>query len=337
MSFALLQSGNIERGWNEYEWRCECKNSLSISHRLSQPGWDGRSLKGKRLLIFAEQGVGDEIMFASCLQEVIDHADLCIVECDKRLIPLFARSFPRIQLIERIVPGEHYPSDYPSADMKIAMGSLPKFLRPTLSSFPQQTVYLIPDSQKVDEWRRRFSELGPGLKIGISWRGGSIPSIKLARSIPLTYWSKLLSMPGIHWINLQYGDCAAELMEAKETMRITIHDWEDTDPLKDLDNFAAQIAALDLVISIDNATLHMAGALGVPVWALLPFAGEWRWLQKVEDTPWYKTMRLIRQKYPNDWEEVFDRVTSDIRYYLASGRVPKIKHSYKQLLNCHRS
>ena len=337
MAFALLQSGDLNRGWKEYEWRSECKDPTSIRRNFPQPRWDGRTLKGKRLIIVAEQGVGDEIMFASCLKEVIARTGLCIVECDKRLVPLFTRSFPTIQTIDRITADDQLPSDAPPADFKIAIGSLPKFLRPGFLSFPQQNSYLVPDLQKVELWRRRFSELGSGMKIGISWRGGKKRSVQLTRSIVLEQWSELFSLPGIYWINLQYGDCSAELREAKEKTGITIHDWEDADPLKDLDNFAAQIAALDLIISVDNATVHMAGALGVPVWALLPFACDWRWMRDVEDTPWYKTVRLVRRKNLGNWEEVFSRVAQDIRHYLSTGSMPETGHSYKSLLQYEES
>jgi len=294
-----------------------------------QPRWDGRQLEGKSIIVTAEQGVGDEIMFASCLPEMIAKADLCIVECDKRLIPIFARSFPKTILIERLDSVDSYRTDITSAEMQIPVGSLPKFFRPDLASFPQQGEYLIPDNYKTEIWQKRYTELGPGIKIGISWKGGSKPAEKLARSTVLAQWAKLFSVLGAHFINLQYGDCTSELREVREKLDITIHDWEDADPLKDLDDLAAQIAALDLVISVDNATVHMAGALGVPVWVLLPFACDWRWMREYEDTPWYKSVRLIRQKNIGDWEGIFERITSNLKQYISTRTIPEIKYSYK--------
>jgi ADP-heptose:LPS heptosyltransferase len=149
--------------------------------------------------------------------------------------------------------------------------------------------------------------------VGISWRGGSNPDAILRRSIELEQWSRLFSVSGVYFINLQYGDRAQELQKAQETFEVVIHDWEDADPLKDLDWFAAQIAALDLVISVDNATVHMTGALGKPVWTLLPFIPEWRWMLNREDSPWYPTMRLFRQPAPGDWESVMKKVADDLR------------------------
>jgi len=327
MSLTLLSLGNFKDGWKKYEWRFLKKDARPSI--FPYPRWDGRPLKGKSIIISAEQGVGDEIMFASCLPELIAQAELCVVECDRRLIPLFARSFPKTIVIERLDSGNAYRPGIPLADMQIPMGSLPKFLRPNLASFPQQGEYLIPDNHKTETWRKRYTELGEGLKIGISWRGGSKPAEKLARSTVLAQWKNLFSVSGVHFINLQYGDCTNELREAREKTGITIHDWEYADPLTDLDDFAAKVSALDLVISVDNATVHMAGALGVPVWVLLPFSCDWRWMRDFEDTPWYKSVRLTRQGTFGNWNEVFERVTSDLGQYISTGVMPGIKCSYK--------
>jgi tetratricopeptide (TPR) repeat protein len=339
MSHALLLLGNFEKGWKEYQWRWETKDFLLNHKNYHQPSWDGSSLADKSLFIFAEQGIGDEIMFASCLPEIIAQAKLCIIECDKRLVPLFQRSFPTALAIERINRDDSYPAELPPTDMKTAIGNLPLFLRPNLSSFPHRNSFLIADPQKTEVWRNRFAVLGKGLKVGISWKGGSKPAVKLARSTTLDQWTKILSVSGAHFINLQYGDCTLELKEAEGKYGVTIHNWKDADSLKDLDNFAAQIATLDLVISVDNATIHMAGALGTPVWVLLPFACDWRWMRDFEDTPWYPTMRLFRQKGPGDWEGVFKQLYAALRkitetsYVFSNTSLPSLTISYKSLLD----
>jgi tetratricopeptide (TPR) repeat protein len=313
LSLALLLTGNFEEGWEKYEWRWKIKENSSLAYDLPRPSWDGASLEGKTLFVYTEQGIGDEIMFASCLPEIIDRAGLCIVACEKRLVPLFARSFPGAVVIEHFNKNNIYPGNLPPPDMKIAIGSLPKFLRPNLSCFPKHKSYLTPDARKVSLWRDRFASLGKGMKVGISWRGGRKLYDRLTRSIGLEQWGRLFSLTGVQYINLQYGDCKKELKEAEETFGVVIHDWEDSDSLKDLDSFASQIAALDLVISVDNATVHLAGALGLPVWTLLPFVPDWRWLLEREDSPWYPTMRLLRQPFRGDWESVMARVAGDLR------------------------
>jgi tetratricopeptide (TPR) repeat protein len=322
MSLTLLLTGNFKEGWRKYEWRWKERDFLKRSgahhtRSFSQPFWDGSSIKEKSLLIYAEQGVGDEIMFASCFQDLINQARVCTVECDKRLIPIFSRSFPEAVFIERIKKTDAFLSQLPQTDMVIPLGSLPKFLRPDFDAFPQ-TSYLIPDAEKVQAWRNRIKTLGDGLAVGISWRGGALPSVKRNRSIMLEQWAELFSLSGLHFINLQYGDCRNELKEAKKKLNVTIHDWEDANPLIDLDNFAAQIAALDLIISVDNSTVHMAGALGKPVWLLLPYAPDWRWMLNREDSPWYPTMRLFRQPSPGDWESVIAKVKDELLKLLGS-------------------
>lgn len=226
---------------------------------------------------------------------------------------------------------DNYPPGLPSIDFKIPMGSLSLFLRPNIESFPQEKSYLIPDSLKTDEWRKIFKELGDGLKVGISWRGGKEASVRQIRSTSLEQWADLFALKGIHFINLQYGDCTRELQEAEKKLGVTIHSYKDPDPLKDLDGFAAQISALDLVISVDNSTVHLAGALGIPVWALLPKGCDWRWMKKFEDTPWYASVRLFRQKKHGDWKEIFEHVSSNLEQYKETGVLPSMdpQSSYK--------
>ncbi|MDH4028292.1 MAG: tetratricopeptide repeat protein, partial [Nitrospirota bacterium] len=316
MALAYLAKGDLGKGWREYEWRLlEEAAPVQLDHL---PRWDGSPLKDKTLFIYYEQGIGDEIMFASCLPDLSAAGGKYIMECDERLVPLFSRSFPGAMFIPHLKPGD----EIPHADMKTAIGSLPLFFRPDLSSMPQQRSYLVPDETKAGMWRARFNGLGSGLKVGISWRGGAQERIKRIRSMSPEQWSGIFSIPGAHFINLQYGDCSQELKELRETRGVTIHDWEDADPLKDLDNFAAQIAALDLVISVDNSTVHMAGALGIPVWALLSEACDWRWMRDVEDTPWYRSVRLIREESEGGREGALERAAEILNEYVATGSLP---------------
>ena len=136
--------------------------------------------------------------------------------------------------------------------------------------------------------------------------------VQSIRSIALERWVSLLSIQKYSFINLQYGDCSSELRELREKYGISILDWEDTDPLKDLDNFAAKIASLDLVISIDNSTVHIAGALGIPTWVLLPFIPDWRWMLNREDSPWYSSIRLFRQSSLEEWDRVIENIKKQL-------------------------
>ncbi|HUJ19140.1 MAG TPA: tetratricopeptide repeat protein [Nitrospirota bacterium] len=319
MGPALVAKGDLDRGWQKYEYRLSIKDAQTTS--FTYPDWDGSSLQGKTLLVYTEQGVGDEIMFASCLPDVINEAGRCIVECDARLAPLFKRAFPRIYTIQRGKGADHYPKELPLPNCKVAMGSLPRFYRSSLKSFPHQHHYLTADPAAVAHWKDRFNSLGSGLKIGISWRGGKIAVVRRTRSTSLDQWKDLLLMRDACFINLQYGDCKNEIQDIHTKLGVTIHDWDDSDPLTNLDDFAAKISALDLVISVDNSTVHLAGALGVPVWTLLTFGSDWRWMRDVEDTPWYHSMRLLRQPVAGDWGAVFSRVTAGLTQAHANRKV----------------
>jgi len=310
LSSVLILSGKLGEGWEEYEWHL--KSAGSRYHQYQYPVWDGSPLEGKSLLLVSEESVDDEIMFASCLPDVIAKATLCMVECDPRLIPLFSRSFPRAICFER---GSQYPPDLSSVQLKAAIGNLPKYFRPDLNSFPDRKDYLVPDRDRVHFWREHFQQLGEGLKIGISWIGDQHHNVNLPRSIPLEQWGQLFSLPGFSFINLQFGDVGAETNAIRDNLGMTIHDCKDADPPENLDDCAAQIAALDLVISVDNATVHLAGALGKHVWTLLPYVPDWRWMLNREDSPWYPTMRLFRQSSPGDWDSVIKRIVGELKFF----------------------
>ncbi|MGC2063422.1 MAG: tetratricopeptide repeat protein, partial [Thermodesulfovibrionales bacterium] len=319
LALALLHYGDFSRGWRKYEWRT--LKSDSDLRSFPYPRWDGSSLKGKTLFIYSEQGIGDQIMFASLFPDIVREPAYCVVDCDRRLVPLFARSFPGLI----VIPAEQRISEegLPAMDMAMPMGSLPIYLRPDLKSFPQLKSYLVADAEKTMEWRSRFSALGEGMKIGISWRGGKDASVRHLRSTMLAQWSSIFSLQGVHFINLQYGDCVQELTTAQERLGVTIHHWEDADPLKDLDSFAAQIAALDLVISVDNSAVHMAGALGIPTLALLPKGCDWRWMGEFEDSPWYSSVKLVRQTEHNQWSDVFNRAREELLVLMQYGTLDR--------------
>ncbi len=313
----LMLEGDFARGWVEYGWRF-------MAHRTPRrpfpwPLWDGSPVEGKHLLVYAEQGVGDEIMFASCFSDLLRSAERCVIECDSRLAPLFQRSFPEAEIVGgKVEKGIRQDTTAQLIalgpfDFQAAMGDLPRYLRPEPARFPHHDGYLRADPGRLAKWRARYDSLGPGRKIGISWRGGRTNAQQRLRSIGLSDWRQVLTTPDTHFVNLQYGDTAAERERVRGETGIEVHHWEDADPLTDLDDFAAQIAALDLVISIDNATVHLAGALGVATWVMLPLSPDWRWLLGRDDTPWYPSASLHRQSAPRGWQPVLARVAAALR------------------------
>jgi Flp pilus assembly protein TadD len=310
----LLLRGHFHEGWREY------LGSLT-SVRLPTNEPLGSAFKGKRVVVYGSEGVGDEIMAAGCIPDLLSHAKECTLYTDQRLAPLFARSFPSVHCIgvEKRA-GEEIMVGLTSADeIQLLAPMLLPYLRPNPDEHPARHTYLVPDAGALAGWRDRYRALGPGLMVGLSWRGGVDPQSGASRSIPLQSWEPVLRVPGVHFVSLQYGDTRAEIEATREKTGARILYWGDANPLADLDGFAAQVAALDLVISVDNSTVHMAGALGVPTWTLLPFAPSWRWLLGREDSPWYPTaVRLLRQAKPGDWSPVFQQVRTGLSERLNS-------------------
>lgn len=292
----LLMREDYERGWREYDLRFV---SAGASQRqFGLPLWRGESLRGKRLLVFAEQGVGDEIMFASCLPDVLGAADGCIVECDARLAPLFARSFPRATIHGgRKSDDPGWLGGFPRCDFEVPIGSLPRYLRRSSLEFPQCSSYLTADPARVSAWKQKWRAPGV-LNVGFAWSGGALRSRQWLRSIPIEQWLDLLRLPACRFVALQHGPQADELRLLPEDVASGVIDLCACSA--DLDELAAIVAALDLVVSVDNALVHLAGAVGTPTWAVLPESPEWRYPRHGDRMPWYASVRLFRQDGPRN-------------------------------------
>jgi tetratricopeptide (TPR) repeat protein/ADP-heptose:LPS heptosyltransferase len=307
-----LLAGNFGEGWRLFERRQDAQEVFF--DRYPRPRWDGSSLADKTIVVHAEQGIGDEILFGSCFPDLIPLAKRCIFVCDPRLERLFARSFPQAGVYGHLRRKNWSPPELPEPfDVQVPAGSLPLNFRSSPESFPRRAKFLEVDAGLLAKWRDRLAAIGPGLKIGISWRAGGKPLESRKRTIPLDRWAEIFAIPGTRFINLQYGDASAEIAAAKARLGVEIHDWEEADPLIDIDGFAAKIAALDLVISVGNATVHVAGAVGTPAWTLLPMVPSWRWMIAGEESPWYANVLLLRQSSHDDWTPVLERVAGMLR------------------------
>ncbi len=307
-----LQKGLFEKGWNEYESRLIQTDEFIKKWPFTV--WNGESDLEKTLLVYPEQGVGDEVMFSSCILDLVGKVKKVVLACDVRLETLFQRSFPDVIVIGRTEQnGDEWLKKLPHIDFQISIASLPKFFRNQLADFKNKNSGLQVDANALEKWQARYNELGEGCKVGISWRGGHVTNTKFKRSLVLEQWREIFNVENTHFINLQYGQCAEELSTVKKQMGVVIHDWQDSDPLTNLDDFAAQIKALDLVISIDNSTVHFAGALQVPTWILQPFSSDWRWLSESTDSYWYESVKQFRQSVPGEWADVTNRVSTMLR------------------------
>lgn len=289
----MLSNGHFDKGWHSYEGRFKYADDRVRRRDVPPMYWDGEPLDGKTIQVWTEQGIGDEILYASMIPDLVERAKggRVILECEQRMIPVFARSFPEVAV--RATDKSSFAADSADGvDYQIAIASLGLYFRPSISSFPNHAGYLKADPAQVSAIKARY---GPGPLIGISWRSNG--NIALKKSTALIDWAMVLKQTGATFVNLQYGDCKEDLARVRAELDVEIIDDPLVDPLKDMDAFFDQVAAMDLVISTSNTTVHAAGALGVPVWLVLQRAGGvlWYWFHKRLDNPIYPSLRLFRQ------------------------------------------
>ena len=323
LGLVLLLQGDFSSGWREYEWRLKCKGlGFFLNKRdFPQEFWNGSDLNGKTILVWAEQGIGDEIMLASMLPTLLKMNSSIIVECDKRLVPLLHRSFPSIQFVPREDPANPKLLDL-AIDYQIPMGSLGQWLRVDEDAFLlAQGSYLQACPNQVRCLQEKYRDLaGNKLLVGISWKSTGIDKRRAqTKNAPLTHWSPILSQEDCYFVNLQYGDIREEIEAYAAMTGYSMYIDEQIDPLSDLDGFAAQVSSLDLIVSTSNTTVHMSGGLGKKVWVLLSSRPDWRWMLEKESTPWYQTVRLFRQEKLGDWEGLIQRVVSDLERDMIGG------------------
>jgi len=299
---ALVQllHGDFDPGWRNYESRWQSVDHDTPWRDYPHPAWRGEKLPAGHLLLWAEQGIGDEIMFAGLLPDAVRAGNSIVLDCDARLQPLFARSFPQIEVVGKV---EVDQTERYGIAAQLPVGSLASLYRTQESDFlATQTSYLKADPVVRDQFRAHYCD---GRKlVGLAWQTKS-PKTGRRRSIDLALLAPLFALTGLRWISLQYGDFDALEEQAAATPLLMDR---SVNQFADLDLFAAQIAAMDQVITIDNSTAHLAGALGLPVSLLLPFAPDWRWMRTRAGSPWYPTLRLFRQPRIGDWESPIDQL-----------------------------
>ncbi len=295
-----LIQGNFREGWRDYELRKSRADAGGIHDKFNLPDWDGSPLRGRSILIYGEQGLGDEIMFASCLPEVISDSGSCTIECDARLESLYRRSFPEAKIVARASGrGRDWRTACPELEIQSAIGSLPRFLRPSESDFPAHDGYLVADYPAMARWRARLKGSGPAPIVGLSWRGGTPHTRGALRSLRLDELDELLGSEGVTFVILQRGLTDDERAQVASRSNVLI-----PESVADLDDLAALVRALDLVISVPSTMTHLAGALGRPLWILLSASPEWRYLWRGERMPWYPTATLLRQPRMGEWDTV---------------------------------
>jgi hypothetical protein len=308
LALALLERGELARGFCEYAWRVQVLPGLPSRHR--PPDW--RRALDQGVLIRPEQGLGTQIMFASCVGDLIERRAQTILECDARLRPLFARSFPQAVVRQATPLGAGADGETSLLPLPRALaGDLPALFRRDFEDFPRRRSFLRADPEQIARWKARLAGF-PGRAAAISWCGGADAESMRRRSTALADWVGLLQTPGYCFINVQHGAARRDARELAGRFAVSIVDFPDLEPLVDVDGLAALLSAVDLVITVDNTTAHLAGALGTPTWTLLPRPADWRWFLDRHDSPWYDAMHLYRQSSPGDWGPVLARVRADL-------------------------
>lgn len=301
LALVLLRCGNFAEGWQEYEWRWACNPSLRRD--FLQPQWDGRPLPQGRVLIHAEQGLGDLLQFVRYMPLVKQRVGRVFVECPRAMIPLLARCAG----IDAIIPRGDV---LPGFDCHLPLLSLPRIFGTDVSTIPHDVPYLFVDPQLTYLWSGKVPRDGV-LNVGICWQGHPAnPSQQ--RSIPLRMFEHLASVPGVRLFSLQklHGlEQVAELRNRFELYEFGPSLDEEHGAFTDT---AAIMQNLDLVVTSDTAIPHLAGGLGIPAWLAVPFIPEWRWQIDRPDSPWYPTLRLFRQKTLGDWETVFRQMATEL-------------------------
>jgi len=288
----LLLRGDLAAGWEKYEarWRLD----ELPPRKFVQPQWRGEPLDGRTILLHAEQGFGDAIQFLRYVPRVVARGGKVVLEVQPPLVPL-ARRISGITVIARGEP-------LPAFDLHCPLLSLPLAFGTTLDTIPSGTPYLTVAPDRIAHWQARIGT-APGRKIGFVWAGSAVHRNDRHRSMPLDQLAPLLGVEGVRWFSLQVGPRAADLPAHTGAPIVDL-----AAELVDFGETAAAIAALDLVICADTAVAHLAGALGRPVWVMLPFAPDWRWFTGRDDSPWYPSMRLFRQTRAGDWGAVAERM-----------------------------
>jgi tetratricopeptide (TPR) repeat protein len=305
-SLVYLGLGDFERGWADYHCRFGGERKKEWRNYPS-PLWNGKAINGP-LLVWGEQGLGDQILYAGMIDDLRSRVPAIVIEAERRLVPLFARSFPGIEVVplaKELYAGSHAAH--------IPFGTLGQHLRRSWDEFPQRTGgFLKADPARVSVLRDRL-KIDDRLVIGLSWRSAN-KKFEKAKSAGLHAFEPLLTLPSCRFVDLQYGDTAAECDHVAQETGIRIEHLDDVDNTNDIDALAALITACDLVVTVSNTTAHLAGALGKEAYVLVPFgqARMWYWFHDRADTPFYPKIRIRRQARTHDWASLMAPLADEI-------------------------
>jgi len=320
----LLSDGKLAEGWAEFEWR----STIGSLGPFTEMVWNGEDLTGKTILIWGEQGIGDQILFASCIGDVTALAGKVIIEVDERLVSLFARSFPGAVVHGEVRfqggkpaswTGIEWLEEHGPLDFFTPQGSLPRFFRPALDSFPDlapdHAQVLKADPERVQFWRDRLAELGPKRKVGVAWRSVLMTEKREAFYPPFGAWAPLFKMPDSQFVSVQANLDAAERDKIADRFGVKLHAFDDIDLADDLDDTAALLTALDAVVSADTYLPMLSGAVATPTWRVTrsPKKMDWSFIGAETDRyPWFPAMTVYFGETEDEMTAIFEKIAGDI-------------------------
>lgn len=309
-----LLLGDFALGWERYEARWGTGDFKASLRPFKEPYWRGEPLKHRPVLIHVEQGVGDTVQFCRYLRLLAEGHPTAEIVCEVQAstIGLLRRSFADLPRLTFVPHANKSGVNLPPFELHLPLAGLPRLFGTRLETIPGETPYLAAAAP------RRYRREGDSLVVGLSWK--SVGTTGRKRSLPLERLAVLLARPGVRLVDLQYGDTAEERAALERERAIALVHDDEVDPRSDLAAFADQVAGCDLVVSIDNTTVHVAGALGVPCWVLLPYIPDFRWMLQREDSPWYPTLKLYRPPALNDWDGLLAKLEADFATLVAGDR-----------------
>jgi len=305
LSICYLRFGRFDEGWALYEHRSDPRGGAIPQRGYAQPGWDGQPIAGP-LLIWGDQGLGDQIIYASIIPELKTRAGKIVIEVEPRLVSLFARSFPDAD----VVAAEPELYDEP-AEAQMPISGLPARFRKSFDAFPQRK-FLVPDPERVRRLRERLAT-DDRVVIGLTWISKN-PKIGRYKSATLEDLAPLLRRPGFRFVDLQYGDTAAERQTVERKLGIKVERLDDIDNTNDIDGLAALAAACDAVLTVSSTTAHLAGAVGTPTFIMVPFgvAHLWYWFENRPASPWYPHVQVCQQVEGQPWSDLVSALADKV-------------------------
>ena len=311
-AMTMLSLGILENGWKLYEYALTTGERAQRVGEIALPRWNGHDLTDKTLLVWREQGVGDDIRFASCYRDLIALGGTIVFLAEPRLVPVFKRSFPGV----KFVPQDGTVMEDEGFDYQLPAGSLPLYFRKSIKDFPAQPGFLAPDPAAVEYWKSRLTALSDKPKIGICWRSQINTADNRQHFSDLDLWQPLLQNSGATFVNLQYDSAVEEIAAENRRLGVDIQHFDDLDLRNDLDGVMALVKGLDLVISVGTSVSDMAGAMGTECWTLLM-----SWCPDLLGTkglPWYPRTRVFLRNWDDPWRKVMGQVCQALDRQLAT-------------------